>query len=247
MKARKSEWFREWFNSPYYHLLYRERDHAEAKLFIDRLTALLKPSHSSRMLDAGCGRGRHSLYLNEKGFDVTGIDLSEENIKYCSAFAGEKLNFFCRDFRKPFGKKNFDFAFSLFTSMGYSGKEKENASVIASLSESLRPGGYLVLDYINGLRAEKHLVAEEKQMTDGVSFELRRSIENGFILKDILVNDNGSLHSFSEKVKIIQPDIFEKYFKASGLRVLHLFGDYELSTFDENFSDRIIIIGKKKS
>ena len=68
-------WFREWFDSPYYHLLYTNRNDEEAARFIDALLAFLKPSPGSRMLDVASGRGRHSRYLESKGFDVTGIDL----------------------------------------------------------------------------------------------------------------------------------------------------------------------------
>ena len=73
-------WFKDWFNSPYYHLLYANRDNKEAAEFIDKLIDHLKPAPGATMLDVACGKGRHSIHLAEKGFDVTGIDLSEESI-----------------------------------------------------------------------------------------------------------------------------------------------------------------------
>lgn len=72
------EWFECWFDSSYYHTLYKNRDFTEAELFIDKLIQLLQPSKANRFLDLGCGKGRHSIYLNKKGYDVTGIDLSEK-------------------------------------------------------------------------------------------------------------------------------------------------------------------------
>src|SRR3954449_2448025 len=74
-------WFKEWFNSPYYHQLYFNRDMSEAAAFIDKLITHLKPAPGSTMLDVACGKGRHSLQLANKGFDVTGIDLSEDSIQ----------------------------------------------------------------------------------------------------------------------------------------------------------------------
>jgi 2-polyprenyl-3-methyl-5-hydroxy-6-metoxy-1,4-benzoquinol methylase len=73
-------WFKDWFNSPYYHQLYFNRDDKEAAAFIDKLINYLKPVPGSYMLDVACGKGRHSIQLASKGFDVTGIDLSDDSI-----------------------------------------------------------------------------------------------------------------------------------------------------------------------
>ena len=56
-------WFKDWFNSPYYHQLYFNRDDREAAVFIDKLISYLKPAPDSTMLDVACGRGRHSIQL----------------------------------------------------------------------------------------------------------------------------------------------------------------------------------------
>jgi 2-polyprenyl-3-methyl-5-hydroxy-6-metoxy-1,4-benzoquinol methylase len=74
-------WFKDWFNSPYYHQLYFQRDDKEAAAFIDKLIGHLQPPAGSRMLDVACGKGRHSIQLASKGYDVTGIDLSADSIR----------------------------------------------------------------------------------------------------------------------------------------------------------------------
>src|SRR5436853_6516213 len=63
----KREWFESWFDSPYYHVLYKERDDLEARSFLDSLIGYLNPAPGSTILDVACGKGRHSLYLNQKG------------------------------------------------------------------------------------------------------------------------------------------------------------------------------------
>ena len=85
MKDSKA-WFESWFDSPYYHILYKDRDMKEAEEFIDHLMDRLHLPSGSKILDMGCGKGRHSVYLNRKGYNITGIDLSKENIAYCKQF-----------------------------------------------------------------------------------------------------------------------------------------------------------------
>ncbi len=61
------QWFKDWFNSPYYHLLYSNRDEREAAAFIDKLVDYLRPAPGALMLDVACGRGRHAKYRQTKG------------------------------------------------------------------------------------------------------------------------------------------------------------------------------------
>lgn len=58
-----TEWYKDWFNSAYYHKLYFHRDEAEAQRFIQKILDYLKPLPESRMLDVACGRGRHARFL----------------------------------------------------------------------------------------------------------------------------------------------------------------------------------------
>ena len=85
-------WFKHWFDSSFYHQLYANRDEKEAAAFIDELINELEPAADSRMLDLGCGSGRHSKYLASKGFDVTGIDLAASSVR--QAKTREKLRFY---------------------------------------------------------------------------------------------------------------------------------------------------------
>ena len=86
-------WFKQWFDSSFYHQLYANRDEKEAAAFIDELINELEPAADSRMLDLGCGSGRHSKYLASKGFDVTGIDLAASSVRQAKRSEREKLAF----------------------------------------------------------------------------------------------------------------------------------------------------------
>ena len=118
MTNNKSEWYLDWFNSPFYHLLYKERNSSEATYFMNNLINKLQIDKNSSILDLACGRGRYSLYLSNIGHKVTGIDISKENISEAKKNESDKLNYILHDMRYPLNQK-FDLILNLFTSFGY--------------------------------------------------------------------------------------------------------------------------------
>ena len=74
MQESTNTWYANWFDTPYYHILYKDRDHAEAQLFLDNITHYLNLPENAQVLDLACGRGRHSIYLNKLGYNVLGTD-----------------------------------------------------------------------------------------------------------------------------------------------------------------------------
>src|SRR5258705_12665122 len=160
-------WYKNWFNSPFYHKLYFERDEQEAVAFIKKLIAHLQPSPASRMLDVACGKGRHSKTLASLGFIVTGIDISPDSIAFAKKFESDNLEFYVHDMRLPFRGNYFDYAFNFFTSFGYFKTRREHDDAIRTIAKSLKPGGVFVIDYLNVHYAEDHLVHnEEKQIAE---------------------------------------------------------------------------------
>ena len=182
-------WFRDWFNSPYYHQLYFNRDDNEAAAFIDQLISYLKPPPGSRMLDVACGKGRHSIQLAEKGYDVTGIDLSEESIDEALHSATEYLHFFQHDMRLPFRADYFDYAFNFFTSFGYFNTRQEHDDAIHTIAQALKKDGIFVLDYLNVLYAEELIVHQSEKQVDDVNFVITKWFDEDHFYKKVVVED----------------------------------------------------------
>ncbi len=243
--ALTKEWFSEWFNSPYYHILYKNRDNAEAHRFIDNVSRFLDFSPENEILDLACGRGRHSIYLNSKGFGVTGIDIAPENIAYAKQFENARLHFYVHDMRRPFRKNAFCHVLNLFTSFGYFETEGESVNAVCTVAEALKKGGKLVLDFFNTPKILRHLQPHHFQEVDGITFELRKKLEGGFIVKDIDFADGGEKFHFQERVKAISQEAFLHYFDVADLELLHIFGDYNLNPYDAETSDRMIFIVQK--
>lgn len=245
-ETKHPEWFECWFDSPYYHVLYKNRDFAEAELFIDNLIQLIKPQKANRILDLACGKGRHAIYLNKKGFDVTGIDLSEKSIACAKTSENETLHFYTHDMRKLFRSNYFDIVLNLFTSFGYFENERDDNNTIKAISKALKPNGLFVLDFMNVKKIKGNLSCEETKTVEGIEFKISKTIENNFIIKKIQFADKGKEYRFEERVKALTLPDFEKYFEANKLKIVHLRGNYKLEEFDERSSERLIIVATKK-
>ncbi|MEO9965679.1 MAG: class I SAM-dependent methyltransferase [Reichenbachiella sp.] len=246
MGTSKKEWFDEWFNTIYYHILYKHRDHEEAAAFLDQLIAYFQPNPDAKILDLACGKGRHSIYLNQKGFDVTGVDLSEENVKFARTKANDTLHFAVHDMRNVYADEKFDYVFNLFTSFGYFDSKDENLSVIDATIKSLKPNGKFLLDFLNPYVVVNNLIHEEDKTIENIHFNIRRSYtEDEFILKNIEVDDHGQHYEFQEKVKAIRRTDFLDYFNRINLKVIDIFGDYELSEYRKEESSRLIFVLEK--
>ncbi|MBA3706584.1 MAG: methyltransferase domain-containing protein [Bacteroidetes bacterium] len=246
MTTTPAQWYKNWFDSPYYHILYKHRDYYEAESFIDNLLHFLKPAAGSRFLDLGCGKGRHSIYLNKKGYPVIGIDLSTESIAHASQFQNDSLQFYVHDMRKSFRINYFNYVLNLFTSFGYFENQQDNIDAIDAVNRALKSKGIFVLDFLNIHKVVSKMIEEETQIVDDITFHISRSIENKFIVKNIHFSDQGAAYHFQERVKMLSLTDFEKYFADKKLKILHLLGNYKLEKFDENTSDRLIIIAEKQ-
>lgn len=243
MLKEKSTWYASWFDTPYYHILYKDRDHEEAHLFIDNLNQYLNIAEDAKVLDLACGRGRHSIYLNQLGHNVIGADLSTNSIDYAKKFENDKLKFIVHDMREPFNEK-FDVIFNLFTSFGYFPDEKDNLVTLKAIQESLNEYGLAVLDFMNVEKVIKNLVPSEVKTVEGIDFHITRKYEDGFIIKNIKFEDKNESFDFTERVRALKLEDFEKMMEEAGIFLLDTFGNYKLQKFHKDESDRLIMIFK---
>ena len=157
----RREWFGEWFDSKYYHILYKNRDFDEAREFIDILVDYLGPGMNDHILDLACGKGRYSIYLNQKGYKVTGIDLSRESIEEAKMSENDRLDFHIHDMRLKYCSACFDYVLNMFTSFGYFETKAENEQVLIAAAEGLKKGGKMLIDFLNPYTVVNKLIPEE--------------------------------------------------------------------------------------
>lgn len=240
-------WFKNWFNSPYYHQLYFNRDTSEAAAFINKLIAYLKPATGSTMLDVACGKGRHSMQLASNGFDVTGIDLSEDSIKEALQQQGDNLHFYQHDMRLPFRINYFDYAFNFFTSFGYFKTQREHDNAVRTIAQSLKPGGTFVMDYLNVHYSEDHTVHHSEKEINDVNFIITKWYDEDYFYKKITIEDEALQEPlvYTEKVAKFSLGDFTEMFAYQGMQIQEVFGDYAFTHYDIRKSPRLVMIAKK--
>lgn len=244
----EKEWFSTWFDSPYYHILYAKRDEQEAADFIASLLQKLHLAPGSRVLDAACGKGRHAITLQQLGFSVDAFDLSPANIEAAQAFENKDLLFFVHDLREPLPLANrYDAIFNFFTSFGYFDDQQDNQKAFNTFAGGLKEDGLLVLDFFNPSFVLANLVPAETIERAGISFQIKRWSDAGYLYKSIDFSDQGKAFSFVEKVELVAKNDFISYAAQAGLRLVDLKGDYALSSFDEKESPRMIFTWAKRS
>ena len=241
MTKEHSKWFQSWFDTPYYHILYKHRDYKEAEVFIKNIATYLNLDKDDSILDLACGKGRHSIFLNTLGYKVTGLDLSKNSIEHAKMHESSSLHFDVHDMRNSYPNQ-FEVVLNLFTSFGYFEEEADNFKVIQTIKSSLKQNGIGVIDFMNSPVVIENLIAQNTYEAEGVKFKLKRSYTDGFITKDIEVKDADKTHHFEEKVRAFTFQDFETMLSNAGLHLLDCFGSYKLDPFNSKTSERLILI-----
>jgi SAM-dependent methyltransferase len=233
------EWFEEWFGEEYLQL-YPHRDEAEA----DRAVALvaratgLRPGW--RVLDVGCGAGRHARAFRAVGARCVGLDLSYTLLRIARGVTDAPL--VRADMRAlPIRPGSMDLTVSLFTSFGYFERDEEHAGALREMVGTLRPGGWLVIDFLNASEVRGRLVPRERVPVLGGEVDVVRSVspDGRYVCKTIVTPDG---RRFVERVRLFEPAEIAAMLGEAGIDVRHRFGDYDAAPLRSG-SPRTILAG----
>ena len=242
-----SPWYETWFDSPHYHRLYGHRSGSEATTFVSNLHRHFGWSHL-HLLDLACGQGRHAAAAANLGHRVVGMDLSANSIDHARMTHArqERLTFVKGNMLDFELGQRFDGVLNLFTSFGYFDRREDHLAVLTGIRRHLKPGGFLILDYLNVDFSRARLVLEETIEREGVEYAITRSFGDlghgvqGFI-KTIEFEEEGRSQRFTERVSGMDLTELTRLLEASGLTVRQTFGDYDLADWTPGDSPRLIL------
>ncbi len=225
-------WYLDWFNKDYFNL-YAYRHDEEAKVQVDFLQRVLHLKGDEKILDLGCGIGRHAILLGQLGCHITGVDISP----YCIAEANKKLapfpdidvKFMQRDMRQLDDLGTFDAVISMFTSFGYFDEDEDNEQVLEAVRRCLNSGGQFFLDYLHPYHVKATFVPEEELTVIEEKVIIQRKITDDHIVKTIIFPDR----SYQEKVKLYSKDNIESVLLKHRLRPMDKWNDYQGNLWKE--------------
>jgi SAM-dependent methyltransferase len=242
-------WYEDWFDKDEYELLYQSRDAVEAVQLADLVERHVQPGPGSRLLDMGCGRGRHAIEFAGRGYDITGVDLSERSIaqaKKLALHAGLEIDFRRADMRVPLTGTSFDGVLNLFTAFGYFETMDENQAAINAMISPLRADGFFVQDFLNADRVISDMVPEDYREIGNAKVTQKRRIENNRIKKEIIFSVGDQTHTFNESVALLSLDDFKSMYEVAGLELTDVMGSYLGEPFTPD-SSRMILFSRKRA
>jgi SAM-dependent methyltransferase len=230
-------WYETAFRKQYLDLYYRRDDEAaEAEAAFASRALGLAPK--SRVVDVACGAGRHARSLGALGHRVVGIDLSKDLLAAAQGVVRVRADMRALPFRGAF-----DGATSFFTSFGYF-DDAGNAAALRSVAGALRPGGMFLLDFLNAVAVGAHLVPESREERDGRKYHIRRRIDDGRVVKDVVIEEEGLTLSYSESVRLYNHHEIVNLLKGAGLSALASYGGFDGRDYTTD-APRCIVVARK--
>jgi SAM-dependent methyltransferase len=243
------DWYEDWFGEEY-KLVYPHRNEEEARKQVEFLREHIHIPEGAKILDLCCGCGRHSVELRQCGYDVLGLDLSEELLDLACSRAAEcdlEMNFIRCDMREIPYKNHFDLIVNFFTSFGYFEDNADNLKVLSAIAKALKSGGKFLIDYMNPDHVVKNLVdRDEKDISDGIHVIQERWIDDADhrVNKRLTLIRDGEKSTYRESVRMYSHKEMRDMIAEAGLRLIKTYGDFNGAKYEQN-SPRMILIGEK--
>jgi SAM-dependent methyltransferase len=245
------EWFAEMFDERYLAFYEELLDPAIAEedaSFVDRALAL---AASSRVLDVGCGFGRHAVALGKRGHRVTGLDLSEPMLRLAAEMAhgaAVSVEWLRRDMRELDGLGPFDACICLYTAFGFF-DDRDNRRVLDGIRETLRPGGLFMLDVSNPLALMRGWPQRSwRESASGVRLESSRfdALTARVISQRTLFRPDGVRVDLPEtSVRMYPPHELANLLREAGFEIEQVYGSLRDEPLEWNRSIRQVWVSRR--
>ena len=252
VQPAKTEWFeKEDFWNNYAPIMFDAARWAEAPTVADSVCKIAGLGKGAKILDAGCGPGRISVELASLGLEVTGVDLIQSELDAAAETAsaeGVDLELIKADLRTFKSEKKFDCAINLFTSFGYCDTIEEDVQILKSIFNSVRDGGFFILENLSREIAIKDFTegewferAGKTVLTDFSVVGAWEGLRSRWILID---NESGERieHEFIQR--LYSAIELKRIMIGIGFKSVEIYGDFDFSPYNQNARTMVIVARK---
>jgi SAM-dependent methyltransferase len=218
---------------------------------VDGIVNLLALPQGSSILDLCCGHGRHAIPLAQRGYKVTGQDLSEVFLHEAEKEAqarGVHVHWLHGDMRNIPFEKEFDAVINIFTAFGYLEDQAEDQRVLQQVHKSLKPGGLFLLEIIHREGLMRHYAHQHiEYYPEGLivleerSFDLLTSHNE---VQIIMIYPDGQRREYSHSLRVYTLTELVQMLVAAGLQVKAYYGGWDGSALTMD-SFRLILLSQK--
>lgn len=241
----------------YYNLLYKDKNYSSEVDYVDSLIKKYSSLGISSLLNLGCGTGNHDFLLAEKGYSVTGVDLSHSMVDIAKEKIVDKkskVNFFQGDIREVRLHKKYDAVISLFHVMSYQNSNEDVLNTLKTAKVHLKKNGLFIFDCWNGPGVLRDLPATREKELEDEAIKVKRLAVPVIHYKENVVDVNFKLTITNKKTGEITP-LEEKhpmryfftpelklFFSQAGFTLLDCFGWLSSTPPDENSWNAVYIL-----
>lgn len=238
------------FDTAYHDLFAPLHSEAETRAEVGAVRELLGLALGDRVLDLGCGWGRHAVLLAGAGHEVVGCDVSPPLLRLAArraAALGAGLPLAAADMLAlPFADRGFDVVLNLSSSLGLFLDDDAAVAALREARRVLRPGGTLLLDDINGDDAIRHFAVRDAwTLPDGTRVRVRRRLD-GRVSHEVLRwrASNGRAGIKRHSLKLRGAARHEALLTAAGLTVRAAHGSWAGAPPTAD-AERVILVAQR--
>jgi SAM-dependent methyltransferase len=247
----ETSWFESFFGEDYFEI-YADAFPAErTTMEVEAVVELLGVEPGARILDLACGHGRHAIPLAQRGFHVTGYDLSEVFLDRAEAdakAAGVEIEWIRGDMRElPFDRE-FEAVINLYTAFGYFADPDDDLRTLQGIQRALEPGGQLLLETLHrdGLLARFRPKITERTGSGVIvlheyEWDLARNVIDDRVM---LIHPDGTRKHYRTSVRMHSLHEFLGLLRRGGLEPTAWHGGLERSPLGLH-SRRLVLLSRR--
>ncbi|MDP6041580.1 MAG: class I SAM-dependent methyltransferase [Candidatus Latescibacteria bacterium] len=220
-----------WFDRFFSHEYLSFDDHPHTALEVDFIHTVLSLNKNARLLDLGCGYGRHAIPLAQKNLKVVGLDRSPVLLGEAQSRA-QQANpspaFIRADVRTIPFTETFDAVISMFSSLGYFEDENENFLVLQNIANTLKPGGKLLIETANRDFVVRHNPPVQIYRPEDMTLIEEREFDalTSRSLVDVTIVQNGEETHLHHSIRLYTATELDMLLASVGLITTAVWGDF---------------------
>jgi SAM-dependent methyltransferase len=244
------DWIREYFERGYAQRWGLQAPGNLVRLEADGLYNLLQLSSASRVIDIGCGHGRHAFALAERGAEVIGLDFTVALLKRAQHLAVElagRTRWVRGDMRQLPFRSGCAGAALVLDALGFFETDEEHETVLREAARVLTPGGRLGLKIVNGGPVLEDFRDRDRQERDGAVVSISRTLmlDPPRLIERISIRGSRGDGEYERRQRLFRIEELVAVLERVGFAIVGVYARPDGTPFEPAASSTMWIVGRR--